>query len=384
MTELRDLLDLATDRVEAPGGAAAALGSARRRRTARRSLAATATVVVLVTGVALAGRIGGDRTVEPAPAPTSSPTTVVPVAPAIPRSAVHPVWDPRGAEGLPVVELGVPRVMESLTPGTVTRPVAVLDDGSRAVLVSGDGYSEELTLPDGLGGARTVTISPDGQRLVAAGASGFFWRDLDGEWREVDGVPGEARLTWLPDSSGVVARGWPRAVRVDLDGGTVEDVAYLEGVSHIGFGPDGRIVGTEPQLVVEWGDGEEVGRFRTGELEGLILPAVGNDTIAFTRANLVLGDQPADRDGLVAVDRETLETRAYLPVPDDHDYYAFAEELRPLTWLSDDVLAFTVLPEGAPKEYLVTWNAETGELSRVSCWLSGETAVFATDLLGRS
>ncbi|GAA4382083.1 hypothetical protein [Nocardioides caricicola] len=383
MTDLRDLLDLATDRVEATGGAAAALSSARRRRTARRSLAATATVVVLVAGVALVGRIGGDQTVEPAPAPTSTPTTV-PVAPAIARSAIQPVWDPRGAEGLPVVELGVPRVMESLTPGTVTRPVAVLDDGARAVLVSADGYSEELALPDGLGKARTVTISPDGRRLVAAGESGFFWRELDGEWREVDGVPGEAQLTWVPDSSGVVARGWPRAVRVDLEGGTVEELSYLKGASHIAFGPDGRIIGTDPEMVVEWLDDQELGRYRKGSLEGLILPAVGDDAIAFTRANLVLGNQPADRDGMVVVDRETLDTRAYLPVPDDHDYYAHAEELRPLTWLSDDVLAFTVLPLDAPKEYLLTWNVETGELSRVSCWLSSETAVFATDLLGPS
>ena len=110
-------------------------------------------------------------------------------------------------------------------------------------------------------------------------------------------------------------------------------------------------------------------RIDTGPLEGLILPAVGESEVAFTRANIVLKDRLDDRDGLLAVDRDTFETRGYLPVPDDHDYYAQMEELRPVAWLDDDTLAFTVLPKDAPKEYLLTWNVETGELSRISCWL---------------
>lgn len=388
MTDLRDLFDLATDRVEAPGGAAAALGSARRRRTARRSLAATATAVVLVTGVALAGRIGGDRSVEPAPVPTSTPTTVVPAPPAIARSVIQPVWDPRGAEGLPVVELGVPRVMESLTPGTVTRPVAVLDDGARALLVSADGYSEELSLPDGMGEERTVSISPDGRRLVAAGASGFFWRELDGEWREVAGVPGEARLTWAPDSSTLVAQGWSRAVRIDLASDSVEDLPYLGGVLDIGIGADGRIVGTDPESVVEWLDDRELGRFRKGPLEGLQSPVVSDASLAAARVNITWSGptRETDFDGLIAIDRETLETRGFVrvQVPDVGAGYGDLGAIKPLAWLDEDTVVFTVLPDGAPKEYLLTWNVETGELSRISCWLSSETAVFATDLLGPS
>ena len=129
--------------------------------------------------------------------------------------------------------------------------------------------------------------------------------------------------------------------------------------------------------------GDDAAQVGGGPLEGLILPAVGAADIAFARANLALGDRPDDRDGLVVVDRESFEARAYLPVPDDHDYYVQAEELRPLTWLDADTLAFTVLPRGAAKEYLLTWDVETGEISRVSCWLASYDAVFATDLLGR-
>ncbi len=389
MSDFNDLgavLERATDRIDAPGRAADALVEARRRRVRQRGaaagLVAAAAVLAVVVGVRLASGPTSGTGLPPAESPTATPS-VTATAPAIPRAAIQPVWDPRGAEGLPVVELGVPRVMEELTPGVVTRPVAVLDDGERALLVSADGLSADLDLPEGLGRSRDVSLSPDGTRLLAVGLSGIYWRTVDGEWQRVErpGVSGEAQVTWLPDSSGVIARDYDGAVRLDLSSGEVEELPYLRGVSHVGIGPDGSIISTEPGQVAEWQDGEEQSRLATGPLEGLVLPAVGESAIAFARSNLVLRDRADDRDGLVVVDRETFETRAYLPVP-DHHYYVHAEELRPVTWLDEDTLAFIVLPKDAAKEYLLTWNVETGEVSRISCWLSSFEAVFATDLLG--
>lgn len=388
MTDLHDLLDLATDRLEAPGLADRALTVAQRRRTVRRGVLASVAAVVLVVGVAVTTRLGGAPAVEPMRVPVTSPTGVpARTAPAIAPDRIQPVWGPRGAEGQPVVELGVPRVMESLTPGEVTRPVVLLDDGSRARLVSADGLVHELDLPGGLTRGRTVSLSPDGRRLVATGAGGFFWREIDGDWQRLgaEDVPLEAQLSWLPDSSGVIVRGWKRAVLVDLASGEVAEQRFLEGVSHLGVAPDGTLVGvTEGRSVVQWRDGRETDRVSTAGLEGLVLPAVGGSDLAFARTNLSIADppEPADRDGLLALDRETFETRAYLPVPDDH-YYVHAEDLRPLTWLDDDTLAFTVLPAGAAKRYLMTWDVETGDISRVSCWARSFDAVFATDLLGR-
>jgi hypothetical protein len=387
VTELQDLLHRATDRIDGPDLAARALTGARRRRARNRgvvaAVAAAAAVVAVVVSVELT--TGGGTRVDPPPAHTAStPTQIVATAPAIDPSRIQPMWDPRTVEGLPVTDLGVPRVMESLAPGVVTRPVAVLDDGERAVLVGGDGRMDELSLPGGLGERRVVSLSPHGTRLAAVGISGFFWRALDGDWTQVSrsGVSGEApQVTWLPDDSGVVVRDRNSAARVDLPSGEVAELPFARDVSHLAVGPDGALVTTLPRQVDERREGRKEASWATGPLEGLVLPAVGSGEIAFARTNLVLSGRPDDQDGLVVVDRETFETRGYLPVPDDHSY-VHAEELRPVAWLDHDTLAFTVLPEGAPKEYLVTWNVETGELSRISCWEKGFTAVFATGLLG--
>lgn len=356
--ELHDLLDLATDRVESTGLAPAALAAAHRRRRTRRAVVASAAVAVVIAGAALAGRIGGAPSSEPEPAP--SPSTAI--APEIAADRIQPVWDPRGAEGQPVVELGVPRVMESLVPGAVTRPVAVLDDGSRTLLVSADGAYADLALPEGLGAQRTVSLSPDGSRLAAVGLSGFFWRSLDGEWQRVildeeDRVTGEGiTVTWAADSSSIVLRG-SGYVQVDLDTG---EQRVLAGVR------------------------EPVPDALLGPLENLQRPIVGYSSIAAARANVSWPEvrQADDYDGLIALDRGTLETRGFLRVPDQSGYYVDGGVLTPVTWLDGDTVAFTVLPKDAPKEYLMTWDVETGEVSRVSCWSRSYDAVFATGLLG--
>ncbi len=391
MTDLRELLEVATDRVEPTGLAQGAWAAARRRRTARRGILASAAVAVVVLGVAVAVRLGDKATVQPAPAPasTTAATNVlgdVVIAPDIAVDRVQRVWDPRDAEGQPVLELGVPRVMESLTPGEVSQPVALLDDGTQARLVSADGRVEDLRLPSGLAEWRDVSLSPDGRRLVASGASGFYWRELDGDWHRVESgdVPAEAQLTWLPDSSGVVVRGWQHAVLIDLPSGEVTQQPFLQGVDYLDVAADGTFVGvTDSYDVASWRAGREVGRVHTAVLEGLTLPATDASDIAFARGNVSTVDPPSltDRDGLLVVDRTTFETRAFLPVPNTY-YYVHAEELRPITWLDDNTLLFTVLPEEAPKEYLMAWNVETGAISRVSCWERSVDAVFATDRLG--
>ncbi len=345
MTELHDqlpdLLHRATDRIDGPDLAARAWAGGRRRRARNRgvaaAVAAAAAVVAVVVSVELT--TGGGARVDPPPAqsPSPTPTAAVATAPAIDPSRIQPVWDPRTVEGLPVTDLGVPRVMESLVPGEVSRPVAVLDDGERARLVGGDGKVADLALPDGLGEQRTVSLSPDGTRLAVTGISGFFWRPLDGDWHRTGEAGEGVAITWLPD-------GTPRLGEA---GDLIEATSY-------------------------------------GALENLQRQVGSTTSVAAARANASWPEerQPDDYDGLIAIEGDTWATRGFLRVPDQRGYYVDGGTLTPIAWLDDDTVAFTVLPKGAAKEYLVTWNVDTGELARISCWAKSFSAVFATGLLG--
>ncbi|GAB2876431.1 hypothetical protein [Nocardioides pacificus] len=59
----------------------------------------------------------------------------------------------------------------------------------------------------------------------------------------------------------------------------------------------------------------------------------------------------------------------------------YGDTLTPLAWLDDDTVLFTVIPKDAAKQYLVTWDVDSGELARVTCWPQDLRVSFATDLL---
>src|SRR5690349_7327081 len=122
---MHDLLERATDAIEPRGGAAEALRTARRRRARRRGtvavLASAAAVVAVVVGVRVATGGSGESSPPPAESPSGSPTAT-PTPSVVPADLVQAVWDPRDAEGLPVTELGVPRVMPSAPAGSIDRP----------------------------------------------------------------------------------------------------------------------------------------------------------------------------------------------------------------------------------------------------------------------
>jgi hypothetical protein len=287
--DMHDLLEWATDAIEPRGGAAEALRTARRRRARRRGtvavLASAAAVVAVVVGVRVATGGTGESAPPPAASPTGAPTQPPSTAPVVAPARIEPVWDPRGAEGLPVTALGVPRVMPTAPAGSIDRPpVALLDDGSQVLAVAADGDAVVVALPEGIGRDRMVSLSADGTRVAVAGADGAFWRHVNSPtWR-----PGTGGVDEAPDAGSVVAE-------------------------HVG-----------------------------------------------ASYGLLAGD------------------RAFLPLRGDPDRL----DLTPLSWVDDDTVAFRVTPPGSPKEYLVTWNVETGALSRISCWYTSFEASFATDLLG--
>jgi hypothetical protein len=240
-------------------------------------------------------------------------------------------------------------------------------------------------------------LSPDGTRLAAVGVSGFFWRTVDGDWRQVDLddtglVNGEwTRITWSPVDSSLVLREHLAGVQVDLDTGKQRLLPMLRNYAAWDFAPDGTVVttsassGSAGNAVRQWDGRAATSETVLGEIENLQRPVVGETSIMASRGDASwLGGvrTAADRDGLIAVDRESLETRAFLPLGGPR-YYSDAGNSSGVVWLDDDTVAFTVLPKDAAKEYLVTWNVETGELSRISCWEKDFNAVFATGLLER-
>ncbi|WP_134765304.1 hypothetical protein [Nocardioides sp. 1609] len=401
--DLHDLLDRATDAVQPVGMAVRARAVAHRRRVRRRGVAAGLASAVAVAGVVVAvqgaGGPAADAPTTPAPATTSTaPTPAEPlVAPDIPLDRIQDRWDPRGVEDLPVLDLGVPRVLPVADGGEVTTAVALLDGDDATLLIGADGAQTSLTLPDGLGTSRSVRLSPDGRRVAAVGSTGFFWRDLDGgAWQRVD-VPGHARegsVGWLPGSDVVVLQGYGPGVRVDLATGGTRLLPHLAEYVSWAADPDGRLTyqlpadGPSidgPALVREDGDGGTTEVF-PGPLESIQRYALSDSSMAAARADgAIYGGEPAahDVDGLIALDRVTLATRALLPVEDRAGYYADGGNLVPTSWLDDDTVLFTVLPRDAAKEYLVAWDVGTGDLSRVACWPTAYDASFASDLAAR-
>lgn len=393
---LHDVLDRATDLIESPDLAAAALAEARRRRARSRgltsALASAAAVVVLVVATRV---VAGDPSTQDAPAdPASSASTQMPVvAPPIPVDRIQPVWDPRGVEDLPVLDLGVPRVLPAGLEGEVGTPVALLDREGETLLVGHDGRQAPFDLPSGLGAWRTVSLSPDGTRVAAVGVGGFFWQELDGSWTRVD-VPdwviGQGiEVTWMPGAEAVVLRGDRAGVRVDLRTGEQRELGFLRGYVAWAPAPDGTMVaasGPAGASELSERDPEEnriVRRSYLGPLENLQRLVVGEAFIAAARANTSFPDPPApdDKDGLIALERGSLATRAFLPVRYEASYYVDEGALAPRGWLDDDTMLFSVVPKGAAKAYLVAWNMNTGELSRIACWPSDYDATFAVALL---
>lgn len=396
--DLHDILDRATDRVDAPHGLTAwALGEARRRRARVRgygaALVAAAAVVVLVVSVRVVAPDpdGQGEPSGPVP-PTASQVPTSPEAPPVPRSAVLERWDPRGVEGLSVLDLGIPRVMPPApTAGALTEAVALLDDDTRPLLVGAEGTAVPLELPDGIGRWRSIALSPDGSRVAAVGRA-FFWRDLaGGTWQRLDrpaGIDVEATVRWV-SSDDVVLSGYPATVRMDVTTGEQATLDFARSDGWWATTEDGYVTYEQLDLLMErTGDAGEVvaRRMPTGPLGSLQRFAVRGSALAAVRAvtTFTSSKGPTEQDGLLALDLDTLATRAFLPLPDEATYYSDNANASVLTWLDGETVLFTVHPKDAAKEYLVAWDVETGALSRVACWLDSYDATFATDVVARA
>lgn len=194
VTDLHDLLDRATDRLAAPGGAATALATARRRRRTHRAVAASTAAVVVVAGIAFAGRLGDGAPPEPEPAP--------------PVEAIEPVpFDPSTAGALPAAPddvapllpdlLRVPDLAPRIEDDPLDRAVLAVDDGADILLLGEDGRWHCVVVP-----GRTPAdpaLSDDGTRLAVGVVDG-----ADDEVLVVDLATGArtTRLGFPPSGTG--------------------------------------------------------------------------------------------------------------------------------------------------------------------------------------
>ncbi|GAB6987619.1 TolB-like translocation protein [Nocardioides pyridinolyticus] len=214
MTDLHDLLELATDRVEPTGGAAGALATARRRRRTRRGAAASAAAVVVIGAIALGGRLGDGAPSEPEPAPPVETVEPVPLDPS--RVDELPTAAPEVAPLLPDV-LCVPDVAPRIEEEPMEAAVVSVDDDADVLLLGTDGRWHCVVVADR---SRTAPVlSPDGTRLAVGVTGGFEAIDLATGERTFRTQEPDFDRTWemaLPR----VPAGWVLRPVAQLDDGT--------------------------------------------------------------------------------------------------------------------------------------------------------------------
>ncbi|GAB3197171.1 hypothetical protein GCM10027062_08280 [Nocardioides hungaricus] len=319
MTDLHDLLDLATDRVEATGLAPVALTTARRRRRTRRAVLASAAAVVVVAGVAVAGRLVDDPSAQPEPA---GPTRTV--------EPDLPSFDPRRVDDLPAAPAGLMPVLPAELDVPTSTPELSADPVEAAVLTVGRTDAVKVLGVDGVwrhvdppvpGGS--VELTRDGTRLLVQTADGVdLWDVATGERTSLPQPPGPTgKVGWRwRDDGALVVFDLGRAWTVDEATGEV-----------------GRQVDRESLWDVVNGDATvKVGR-----------PA-GEDSLAVT---VVRGGDMGDR----------------LLVRDDNRATYSNGGLSVQTLLDDGTVLLRVLVDPGPRASvrLVAWDPRTGDLSLV-------------------
>jgi hypothetical protein len=382
MTDLRAVLELATDQIDHLDMAGTALTTAGRRRSRRRGVIASVAAGVVVASVAVVPRLFDSTEPVREPTDTPAPDPQITVVPPIDENVIQETWDPRRVAELPWENRTL--LPNDLTPGTSAdrtgeRLVAVVDDGRRLHVVTDGERWQDVDYPEPLFEIPDTTVSPDGQRVIVTGASGLWSRDVDSSaWRRVaypDGFLPQselpARLLPNADATTYLTQG-DRTWLVDLESGAAERQPFsVEGATAsstgvVGFGLEG---GT--RTIVEWG--AEPRTVNADGLEYLQAPVADSGSLlAASRVNSSYYEPRtgADLDGLIVLDRTDLRTIAYLPVVDDEGWVE-GGGLRALDWLGNGTVLMSVIPPDSGGQdlgtrYLVTWNPESGKLARVS------------------
>lgn len=378
MTDLKPLLDLATDELRGPDLTAGVLAEARRRRTRRRGAVAGLAVATTVAGVVLVPQmVGSDSDGErPSEQPTAGPTPTMeeptPVLPPVPADARHPVWDPATAAELPNYPIeSLPTVLalegSRSSPGNRAEPLALSRSAKDKLLLQYGGRAwYGLRRPADGGDLWDSALSRDGERIAVVGEGGLFWCDaveVCPSWERVDVPEGvvddSSRITWTRDSGRLIVTTRETGHEVDLDSGLLVELRFLGGGAAFDVAPDGRLLVSPPAsaTITEF-DGTNGPSLGDGAAQagGYTFIAAFEDAVVATR---VTEDGDAGDDGLVVLERDDLTVRKFLPIEGDVRGMVERGELRPVQWLNKATVLFSVLEPGTGTMHLVTWDLAT-------------------------
>lgn len=384
MTDLHRVLDEATDHLRSPDLASRAFAGARRRR-ARRTTAATLVAAVLVGGGAtwvVQDRVPRADVVDtPAPSPAPTPTTVETNEA---KLGTQPRWDPftivgapRGATVLPE-DLAPPDDAPSVLGSPIAAAVIAWPEEDRPIMLlspAGEWRSipgTESVAPSAMRDVAAPALSRDGRLVTFAAEAGLWVVDVvDGEqrllpWPEQiaeawDTAPG---VRWMPGDEAVLVLHWNTPWVMGLDGSD-ESAAYLgQYTGGVAVDPDGPLLQRlfPSGDLVEWRDGEVVGRAGDGAIAWGERAVAGHGMVAMTGG---LGGGAFA--GPIVVDATTGELVAYAPIRDVNSEYSDNGYLTAQGFLDEDTLLLLVGPmrfgqmeSGDEDWHLVAWHFRTG------------------------
>ncbi len=359
MTDLHDLLDRATDRIEAPHLAASALAAARRRRARDRGAVASLAAAAVVAAVILVPDRTADVEPSPAPSPTPSeyePQSIAPLTDDIVRDTLDVDAD------YPDEDLLLPA---SLQPSDVTAsqrgPAVVVVqtvDGTISSLGLDGTWRSPSNMPDGR--LFPESLASDGGAVALRSESAMEVYSLfAGRAFTYEVAPVATTGLWANDSVGLFydVPGQGGETREHEASRDISSVAFPvgEGLTDIAMDPRGNSLHefVEDEYVV-WSNFQDIGiRRDTAALGDLHRPIAQEGVVAVVRSGLDDTD-PTAADGIVVLGAD-LEPVALLPVVGT----AMDEVV-----LHDFVDAHTLLIEVGDR--LVTWNHSTGELLDVA------------------
>lgn len=403
--DLHQVLDCATDDIGAPALAARAFNAARRRRTRRRGAVAAVLSSGLVVAVVVASQVGAGPSVapptNPSLSPSTSPTDVPSVAEAtaaaeIDPAKAQPLWDPAGVEDLPRAGVLLPDELDPVGESgpAIGSAVAVADDGGLCWVLGSSGEWASTAYPEGelefVG--RQVAISSVAYEVVVTGRTALWRRDVSTqEWTKVP-YPADFRTQFdyqpslaVYDDGRILLGQDERWWLIPADGGAATRLPFDRFDDVMTAGSDvlaSRFANTAPpqRTVEEWRSGSIVRSQDAIGFQSLQRPVADTFSIAFARARTGYTVPPSvvESDGLLALDREGLTTRAFLPVPSAASYYTDSGGLTPVGWLNPDTVLVAVRPrDDFDTTWLVTWDVDTGELARAASYATGTNIAFS-------